>query len=130
TSPRNGTEGEKAGPRELHARKIREAFASGSTRLMKTAIYSILKNFKSFRLYWILLFLVLSLAIPTIFLRGTFQQQNTVFQTNGLSNFGNMEGVAIGPTIWSESFTNLTAWSLTGSAPGILQLNNSLALNV
>jgi hypothetical protein len=81
------------------------------------------------RLYWVLLLLVLTLAIPAIFLRGTLQQ-NTVLQTNGLNNFATLEGVAIGPTIWAESFTNLTAWSLSGSAPAILQLNNSFSLSV
>ncbi len=100
---------------------------------MKTAIYSASKNFrfgsKSFRLYWVLLLLVLTLAIPTIFLRGTLQQKS-VLQTNGLSNFATMEGVTLGPTIWAESFANLTSWSLSGSAPAILQLNNSLSLSV
>jgi hypothetical protein len=100
---------------------------------MKSASYSVLKNFqlrsKSFRLYWVLLLLVLTLAIPTIFLRGTLQQ-NTVLQTNGLNNFATLEGVSVGPTIWNEGFANLTAWSLSGSAPAILQLNNSLVLSV
>jgi len=64
------------------------------------------------RLYPILVILVLTLAIPTIFLRGTFQQKT------------------VGPTIWAESFNNLTAWSLSSNAPGVVQLNNSLVLSV
>src|SRR5256885_6716145 len=81
------------------------------------------------RLYPLLIILVLTLAIPTIFLRGTLQQK-TVLQVDGLNNFSSLESVSLGPTIWAESFNNLTAWSLSGNAPGILRLNNSLVLSV
>jgi len=81
------------------------------------------------RLYPILIILALTLVIPTIFLRGTLQQK-TVLQVNGLNNFSSLESVSLGSTIWADSFNNLTAWGLSGNAPGILQINNSLTLGV
>src|SRR5437870_4278469 len=41
-----------------------------------------------------------------------------------------MQGVSIGPLIWSEGFNNPSTWTLSGSTPAILQVNNSLTLKV
>ena len=100
---------------------------------MKTAIYSILKIFqfrsKSFRLYWILVLLVLSLAMPAVFLRGTLPQ-NTATQIDGLAEFASMQGASLGPVTWSESFNNSSEWSVPANPPNVLSISGSLKLSV
>lgn len=81
------------------------------------------------RLYTIVIIAVMSLVLPTIFLRGTLPQQ-TATQIDGLAQFASMQGVALGPVIWREGFNNASTWSLSSSVPAILQLNNSLSLKV
>src|SRR2546422_5715928 len=100
---------------------------------MKTAIYSILKIFqfrsKSFRLYWILVLLVLSLAMPAVFLRGTLPQ-NTATQIDGLTEFASMQGASLGPATWSESFNDTSRWIAPANPPNILSVSGSLRLSV
>jgi len=100
---------------------------------MKTAIYSILKIFqfrsKSFRLYRILVLLVLSLAMPAVFLRGTLPQ-NTATQIDGLAEFASMQGASLGPVTWSESFNNSSEWSVPTNPPNVLSISGSLKLSV
>src|SRR5690349_12071756 len=80
------------------------------------------------RIFHLLVILVLTLALPAIFLRGTVPQK-TVLQVDGLSNFSSLQSVTQGQLTWAESFTNLTAWTLAGNSPALLELNNSLTLN-
>src|SRR3989442_344249 len=82
------------------------------------------------RLYSIIILSVLTLAVPTVFLRGTLPQQ-TATEVDGLSRLASIEGVSVGPTIWKDSFNNITQWTLPASSiPAILQVNNSLKLTV
>ena len=101
---------------------------------MKTAILSILKNFrfrsKSFRLYWILLLLVLSLVIPAVFLRGTLPQ-HTATQIDGLAEFASIQGASLGPVTWRETFNNTpSVWSAPTNPPHVLSVSGSLKLSV
>src|SRR3989442_11097924 len=100
---------------------------------MKTAIPLITRNFrfrsKSFRLYWILVLLVLSLAMPAVFLRGTLPH-NTATQIDGLTEFASMQGASLGPATWSESFNNASEWSVPANPPNILSVSGSLKLSV
>ena len=100
---------------------------------MKTAIYSTLKNFrfrsKSFRLYWILLLLVLSLAMPAVFLRGTLPQ-NTATEMD-ISQPVSLQGISLGPIIWREGFNNRSLWTISGPSspvPPYLLVNKTLSL--
>ncbi len=79
------------------------------------------------RLYSIVTIMVLTLAIPTVFLRGTLPQQ-TATEIDGLAQFASMQGVSLGPVIWSENFNNASTWAISSSTPAILQVNNSLML--
>ncbi len=73
--------------------------------------------------------MVVTLTIPTVFLRGTLPQQ-TATEVDGLAQFASMQGVSVGPVIWSEDFNNASTWALSGSTPAVLQVNNSLSLKV
>ncbi|TMI21414.1 hypothetical protein E6H36_12600 [Candidatus Bathyarchaeota archaeon] len=82
------------------------------------------------RLYFIVIIAVLTLVVPAVFLRGTLPQQ-TATEIDGLSHLTSIEGVSVGPTIWKDSFNNITQWTLPSSSiPAILQVNNSLKLTV
>ncbi|TMI20211.1 hypothetical protein E6H31_10095, partial [Candidatus Bathyarchaeota archaeon] len=77
------------------------------------------------RLYSIVIIAILTLVVPAVFLRGTLPQQ-TATEIDGLAQFASMQGVSLGPLIWSEGFNNASTWTLSGSTPAILQVNNSL----
>jgi hypothetical protein len=83
-----------------------------------------------FRLYSIVIIMILTLVVPAVLLRGTFPQK-TATEIDGLSQLASIQGVAIGPTIWNESFNDLTQWILPPtSIPAFLQDNNFLKLTV
>src|SRR5213080_2835187 len=81
------------------------------------------------RLYSIVIIAVLTLVVPAVFLRGTLPQQ-TATEIDGLAQFASIQGVSLGPLIWSEGFSNASTWTLSGSPQAILQVNNSLTLKV
>jgi hypothetical protein len=82
------------------------------------------------RLYSIVIVMILTLVVPAIFLRGTLPQK-TATEIDGLAQLASMQGVSIGPTIWNETFDNITKWTLPSTnIPAILQVNNSLKLTI
>ena len=81
------------------------------------------------RLYSIVIIAILTLVVPAVFLRGTLPQQ-TATEIDGLAQFASIQGVSLGPLIWSEGFNNASTWTLSGSPQAILQVNNSLTLKV
>ena len=82
------------------------------------------------RFYSIIIVMILTLVAPAVFLRGTLPQQ-TATEIDGLAQLASMQGVTIGPTIWNETFNNMTSWILPStSIPAILQVNNSLKLTI
>ena len=82
------------------------------------------------RLYSIIIVMILILVVPAVFLRGTLPQK-TATEIDGLAQLASMQGVAIGPTVWNESFNDLTQWTLPKtSIPAILQVNSFLKLTV
>src|SRR5438445_3080151 len=82
------------------------------------------------RLYSLIIVMILTLVIPSVFLRGTLPQK-TATEIDGLAKLASMQGVAVGPTIWNESFNDITQWTLPAtSIPAILQVNNLLKLTV
>lgn len=65
------------------------------------------------RVYQLILAIVLILSALVIGLRGT-NPQTTAYQVGGLQTASSVKGVALGPTLWSDSFTG-TGWHLSNS---------------
>jgi hypothetical protein len=100
---------------------------------MKIAIHSFLNDLrfrsKSFRLYWILLLLVLSLAMPAVFFRGTLPQSTATEMD--IPQPVSLQGISLGPIIWREGFNNRSLWKVSGPSspvPPNLQVNKTLSL--
>ncbi len=63
--------------------------------------------------YTLLIALVLVISALVIGLRGT-SPQTTAYQVSGLQLATSIQGVGLGPMLWSDSFTS-TAWYLSPS---------------
>ena len=74
---------------------------------------------------------MLSLAIPIIYLRGTVRPQ-TVEQVDGLQYIRSINTISEGDILWSENFTNQTAWTISRdtTTQGQLTLDGALSLTV
>ena len=81
------------------------------------------------RAYQLLLATVLIISALVIGLRGT-NPQTTAYQVSGLQTASSVEGVGLGPTYWSDSFTG-TSWHLSPSntTQTVFTQNGTLDLN-
>src|SRR5437773_6088535 len=80
--------------------------------------------------YPLLITTVLVISALVIGLRGT-SPQITAYQVSGLQTATSIQGVGLGPMLWSDSFTG-TAWQLSPSnttETSFVQ-NNALNLNI
>src|SRR5207249_8912485 len=80
--------------------------------------------------YPLLITTVLVISVLVIGLRGT-SPQISAYQVSGLQTATSIQGVGLGPMLWSDSFTG-TAWQLSPSnttQTSFVQ-NNALNLNI